>query len=190
MLDTVHYSKLTSRPAIRCDSRCQKISNVAAAFNFRFLAASKQHVTFAVHCRDGGMRSAECRLVSNVLVSTFTWSGLPTVDSYSPCQLSVPVVCKQRLPTVNVAGVDDEGISLLQRQLREKDLRLTDVRLEALTSAHRLHQMQDAVKRLKASIATSVLITTLMSSLKFTRWRTQRAVQHKEVVNNQKCVAL
>jgi len=47
--------------------------------------------------------------------------------------------------------VDDDGINVLQQQLREKDLRLTDVQLEALSSAHRLQQMQDAVKRLKAS---------------------------------------
>jgi len=66
------------------------------------------------------------------------------------------VVFKRRLPTMNVAAdVDDDGsIRCLQQQLRDKDLRLTDVRLEALTSAHRLHQMQDAVKRLKACIIT------------------------------------
>ena len=52
-----------------------------------------------------------------------------------------------RLPTVSVD--DDEGITSLQQQLREKDLRLTDVQLEALSSAHRLQQMHDAMKRLK-----------------------------------------
>jgi len=66
----------------------------------------------------------------------------------------VVVVFERRLPTVNLSELDDAGISHLQQQLREKELRLTDVRLEALTSAHRLHQMQDAVKRLKASLMT------------------------------------
>jgi len=66
----------------------------------------------------------------------------------------VVVVFERRLPTVNLSELDDAGISHLQQQLREKELRLTDVRLEALTSAHRLHQMQDAVKRLKASLVT------------------------------------
>ena len=65
----------------------------------------------------------------------------------------VSLVCKRRLPTVNMDDVDDDGISVLQQQLREKELRLTDVQLEALSSAHRLQQMQDAMKRLKASSA-------------------------------------
>jgi len=52
---------------------------------------------------------------------------------------------------MSIDEVEDDGISLLQQQLREKELRLTDVQLEALSSAHRLQQMQDAVKRLKAS---------------------------------------
>ena len=65
--------------------------------------------------------------------------------------MKVSVVCKRRLPTVNMDEVDDEGISLLQQQLREKELRLTDVQLEALSSAHRLQQMQDAMKRLRVS---------------------------------------
>jgi len=60
------------------------------------------------------------------------------------------VVCKQSLPTMSINDVDDDGINSLQQQLREKELRLTDVQLEALSSAHRLQQMQDAVKLLKA----------------------------------------
>jgi len=58
----------------------------------------------------------------------------------------------RRLPSVNLSGVDADGISALQQQLREKELRLTDVQLEALSSAHRLHQMQDAIRQLKASL--------------------------------------
>jgi len=84
------------------------------------------------------------------------------------CELLVMVVFKRRLPTVNMpADADDDGIRSLQQQLRDKDLRLTDVRLEALTSAHRLHQMQDAVKRLKASIITfqSFIFFTKISPL-------------------------
>jgi len=52
---------------------------------------------------------------------------------------------------MNMDAVDDDGISVLQQQLREKELRLTDVQLEALSSAHRLQQMQDAMKQLKVS---------------------------------------
>jgi len=59
-------------------------------------------------------------------------------------------VYKRRLPSVNMDEMDGEGINVLQQQLREKELHLTDVQLEALSSAHRLQQMQDAVKLLKA----------------------------------------
>lgn len=52
---------------------------------------------------------------------------------------------------MNLSDTDKDGINMLQQQLREKELRLTDVQLEALSSAHRLQQMQDAVKRLKVS---------------------------------------
>ena len=87
----------------------------------------------------------------------------------------------KRLPTVNIAGVDDGGIRLLQQQLREKELRLTDVRLEALTSAHRLHQMRDAVKRLKASIITSIINYEINFFTKTTNSRSHRPLQRKQV---------
>lgn len=39
----------------------------------------------------------------------------------------------------------------LQQQLREKDLKLTDVRLEALSSAHQLDSLRDAMNRMRVS---------------------------------------
>jgi len=41
------------------------------------------------------------------------------------------------------------AVTILQQQLREKDLKLTDSRLEALTSAHQLDHLRDAVNRLQ-----------------------------------------
>jgi hypothetical protein len=40
----------------------------------------------------------------------------------------------------------------LQQQLREKDLKLTDVRLEALSSAHQLDSLRDAMNRMRVSL--------------------------------------
>ena len=40
----------------------------------------------------------------------------------------------------------------LQQQLREKDLKLTDVRLEALSSAHQLDSLREAMNRMKVSL--------------------------------------
>jgi len=37
----------------------------------------------------------------------------------------------------------------LSEQLREKDMKLTDVRLEALSSAHQLEQTREMLSRLK-----------------------------------------
>lgn len=39
----------------------------------------------------------------------------------------------------------------LQKQLREKDLVLTDIRLEALSSAHQLESLKDTVMKMRVS---------------------------------------
>lgn len=39
----------------------------------------------------------------------------------------------------------------LKKQLREKDLVLTDIRLEALSSAHQLESLKDTVIRMRVS---------------------------------------
>jgi len=42
-----------------------------------------------------------------------------------------------------------EAIAEMKRLLREKDMKLTDIRLDALTSAHQLEQLRDAMGRMK-----------------------------------------
>ena len=39
----------------------------------------------------------------------------------------------------------------LQQQLHEKDMKLTDIRLEALSSAHQLEQLRDTMNQMKVS---------------------------------------
>lgn len=46
---------------------------------------------------------------------------------------------------------DDKVVSELRTELWEKELKLTDIRLEALGSAHRLEQLQDAMNNMQVS---------------------------------------
>ena len=48
--------------------------------------------------------------------------------------------------------LDDQVIDL-RKQLREKDMKLTDIRLEALSSAHQLEQVRETMNRMKVSAA-------------------------------------
>lgn len=46
-----------------------------------------------------------------------------------------------------------EIILQLKNELREKELKLTDIRLEALSSAHHLDQIREAMNRMQVSLA-------------------------------------
>lgn len=46
---------------------------------------------------------------------------------------------------------EDEDVDELKKQLREKDLVLTDIRLEALSSAHQLESLKDTVIKMRVS---------------------------------------
>jgi len=51
-------------------------------------------------------------------------------------------------------GSSEAAVLALQDQLHEKELRLTDVQLEALSSAHQLQQLQDTINRMKVRRCT------------------------------------
>jgi len=44
---------------------------------------------------------------------------------------------------------NEESVLELQQQLHEKDMKLTDIRLEALSSAHQLEQLRDTMNQMK-----------------------------------------
>ena len=44
----------------------------------------------------------------------------------------------------------------LRKQLRDKDMKLTDIRLEALSSAHQLEQLREAMNKMK--VRTSLCV--------------------------------
>jgi len=61
---------------------------------------------------------------------------------------------RQPEPCVNRDDVEfhaDMLISRLNEQLHEKDMKLTDVRLEALSSAHQLEQLREMLSRMKVN---------------------------------------
>ena len=64
----------------------------------------------------------------------------------SPSRVELCVVSSEEA-SVNA----DELISRLNEQLHEKDMKLTDVRLEALSSAHQLEQLREMLSRMKVS---------------------------------------
>jgi len=53
-------------------------------------------------------------------------------------------------------GETGELVLRLTERLREKDMKLTDVRLEALSSAHQREQLREMLSRMKASVARPV----------------------------------
>lgn len=44
-----------------------------------------------------------------------------------------------------------ETVMQLRSELREKEMKLTDIRLEALSSAHQLDQLREAMNRMQVS---------------------------------------
>lgn len=56
-----------------------------------------------------------------------------------------------RQPSPPPPAPTDSGMEVaeLQKQLREKDLVLTDIRLEALSSAHQLESLKDTVMKMR-----------------------------------------
>nr|KAG5708843.1 hypothetical protein BaRGS_009252 [Batillaria attramentaria] len=64
-------------------------------------------------------------------------------------------------------ALSDPDVGVLKQQLREKDAKLTDIRLEALSSAHQLEQLRETMTKMKKP--AEVLIGSLSVSGK-TKW--------------------
>lgn len=50
----------------------------------------------------------------------------------------------------------------LKQELHEKDLRLTDIQLEALSSAHQLEQLCETMNRMKVHVQTAGWLAGLL----------------------------
>ncbi|KAK1906083.1 Neuron navigator 3 [Dissostichus eleginoides] len=78
-------------------------------------------------------------------------------SNYSPVwtpkkRLNGHVVYKHRSRLCECTEAEAETILLLKNELREKELKLTDIRLEALSSAHHLDQIREAMNRMQNEI--------------------------------------
>ena len=49
-------------------------------------------------------------------------------------------------------------MSILKQQLRDKDAKLTDIRLEALSSAHQLEQLRETMTKMKVTLSPHSVI--------------------------------
>jgi hypothetical protein len=48
-------------------------------------------------------------------------------------------------------GDENKSVDDLKKQLREKEMVLTDIRLEALTSAHQLESLKETVNKMRVN---------------------------------------
>lgn len=55
----------------------------------------------------------------------------------------------------------------LKKQLREKDMKLTDIRLEALTSAHQLEQLKETMSKMKVTMDCNTVTSTTTRQKEF-----------------------
>lgn len=70
---------------------------------------------------------------------------------------------QQASPPPSISNIaTDSGLEVaeLQKQLREKDLVLTDIRLEALSSAHQLESLKDTVMKMRVISGFLMLVTS------------------------------
>jgi len=61
------------------------------------------------------------------------------------------------LCSLAAGGSTEAAMLALQEQLHEKEMHLTDVQLEALSSAHQLQQLQDTINRMKVINSSSLV---------------------------------
>ena len=58
---------------------------------------------------------------------------------------------------LSIGPQNDAAVVALQEQLHEKDMRMTDIQLEALSSAHHLQQLKDTISRMKVGLMNDEL---------------------------------
>lgn len=71
--------------------------------------------------------------------------------------------------------MDPEELEILEEQLREQDMALTDIRLEALTSAHQLESLKETITKMRSE----------MICLKQDNERLQKMVASKSLTSSQ-----
>ncbi|KAK1119528.1 hypothetical protein K0M31_013351 [Melipona bicolor] len=137
--------------------------------------------------RHGSVSDAEdCKETAGGDLSAPNSPRLPSASKHDPSQGQGARSNGQKSPEVEnpltgsksssaLYKKEDEDVVELKKQLREKDLVLTDIRLEALSSAHQLESLKDTVIKMRNE----------MLNLKQNNERLQRLVTSKSLTSSQ-----
>ena len=82
-------------------------------------------------------------------VSTWSAPSSPLLASHHPHHPSIH--SQSTHSSLDESASTPEMVDELKKQLREKDMVLTDIRLEALSSAHQLEALKETVSRMRVS---------------------------------------
>lgn len=86
---------------------------------------------------------------------------------YNPQGDPVPLpVCNPGCRLCECTEAEAEIILQLKNELREKELKLTDIRLEALSSAHHLDQIREAMNRMQVRLYWPVGVYLCLTQVK------------------------
>uniref|UniRef100_A0A663F3I8 Neuron navigator 2 n=1 Tax=Aquila chrysaetos chrysaetos TaxID=223781 RepID=A0A663F3I8_AQUCH len=90
-------------------------------------------------------------------IEEMTDSSLPSSPKlpHHNSTVSTPLLRAAFWPPVNISECTDseaETVMQLRNELRDKEMKLTDIRLEALSSAHQLDQLREAMNRMQSEI--------------------------------------
>ena len=78
---------------------------------------------------------------------------MKSVPGHAQLVLQTEVLTRLFLPLrIYDAEKSQETINDLKRKLREKETKLTDVKLEALSSQHQLDQMKESMNKMKVRV--------------------------------------
>ena len=80
------------------------------------------------------------------------WNFLPIAETHTSCTWYGFVTWIMSFSS----SLSDADVGVLKQQLRDKDAKLTDIRLEALSSAHQLEQLRETMTKMKVSFSITV----------------------------------
>ncbi|KAL4233019.1 positive regulation of invadopodium disassembly [Mactra antiquata] len=97
--------------------------------------------------RNGSL--SDCEPDTNSLRSTLSVPNSPLLQVHMQNGQNHALIKGSHSSGALSEGEDSVTIMELRKQLRDKDMKLTDIRLEALSSAHQLEQLREAMNKMK-----------------------------------------
>ncbi|KAK3096611.1 hypothetical protein FSP39_001694 [Pinctada imbricata] len=121
--------------------------------------------------KNGSM--SDCEMDSNSFRSNFSAPNSPLLQIHMPNGQGL--IKGSHSSSALYEAEDVTTVTELRKQLRDKDMKLTDIRLEALSSAHQLEQLRETMSKMKNE----------MSALKADNDRLQRMVTTRPLNTSQ-----